>query len=75
MAAQVVPLAYMSVASMGGGCLWTGPYVKREQAAFAELRSELVDKKEEIEFGLIDEEELRGAQGILSYLNYIFTSS
>lgn len=38
MACQVVPLAYISVSSPGAGCLWTGPYVKREQEAFAELR-------------------------------------
>ncbi len=34
-----VPLAYVSVSSPGAGCLWTGPFVKREQEAFGELRT------------------------------------
>ncbi|CAN0558176.1 unnamed protein product, partial [Ectocarpus sp. 8 AP-2014] len=38
MACQVVPLAYISVSSPGAGCIWTGPYVKREQEACARLR-------------------------------------
>lgn len=34
-----VPLAYVSVSSPGAGCLWTGPFVKREQEAFGEIRT------------------------------------
>lgn len=74
MASQVVPLAYISVASVGAGFLWTGPYVKREQELSNELRSEIVDKSEEAHYGVVDEEGLRAAQGMLSYLVYIFRS-
>lgn len=38
-----VPLAYVSVSSPGAGCLWTGPYVKREQEAFSELRTVIIE--------------------------------
>eukprot|EP00752_Nemacystus_decipiens_P004485 g4096.t1 len=71
MACQVVPLAYVSVSSPGAGCLWTGPYVKREQDSFGELRMELKAKKEEVEVNIVDEDELRAAKGILAYLNYM----
>lgn len=71
MAAQVVPLAYLSVASTGAACLWTGPYVKREQEALAELRREIADKKDEIGYSCVDEEELRAARSLLSHLDYI----
>ncbi|CAM9321181.1 unnamed protein product, partial [Hapterophycus canaliculatus] len=71
MACQVVPLAYISVSSPGAGCLWTGPYVKREQEAFAELRMELNDKKGEIESNKVHQEELSAAKGVSAYLNYM----
>lgn len=32
---------------------------------------ELKEKKEEIEFKIVDEEELRAAKGVLAYLNYV----
>ncbi|CAN0468830.1 unnamed protein product, partial [Ectocarpus sp. 12 AP-2014] len=71
MACHVVPLAYISVSSPGAGCIWTGPYVKREQEACARLRKELTHKKEEIELDIVDEQELRAAQGVSAFLDYM----
>lgn len=62
-------------ARVSADCLWTGPYVTREQEALADLRADIVilDGEEQIAFGVVDGEELQGAQSVLSNLDYVLS--
>lgn len=73
MYANVVPTAYVRVASHGGGFLSTDSYVRRENEILTQLRAKLLGQKEELRSGEANEEELNRARKTLEDLDSLLS--